>query len=84
MKLAPYPISHITNIVTLRALQLDKTCFLSADSATHSMPNVYTQNTSVQNLSKKTGSIWQNDKPAKGEYLSAEIGRTSSVCSKRF
>lgn len=39
MELAPYPISHITNGVTLRALQLDKTCSLSASCA------VLTENT---------------------------------------
>lgn len=41
MELAPYPISHITNIVTLRALQLDKTCSLSASFTAH----VLTENT---------------------------------------
>lgn len=30
MKHAPYPIFHITNIVSLRALQLDKRCSHSA------------------------------------------------------
>lgn len=38
MELAPHPISHITNGVTLRALQLDKTCPLSASCAAHVLP----------------------------------------------
>lgn len=63
----------------MRALQLDKTCSPLAGCAAHSMPNVHTENTlpGLGAVLKKTGSIWQNDKAAKGEYLTADICRSS-------
>lgn len=45
MKLTLYPISHITSIGTLRALQLGKTCSFSADRTAHNMASVYSENT---------------------------------------
>lgn len=74
MKLAPCPIFH-THIITLRALQLDKTCSFSANCAEHGMANVHKENTIlVLGPSKQTGSIWHSDKPVKRECLTADIG----------
>lgn len=68
MKLAPCPIFH-THIVTLRALQLDKTCSFSANCAERKENTLL-----VLGPSKQTGSIWHSDKPVKRECLTADIG----------
>lgn len=43
MELAPYPVSHITNSVTLRALQLDIMCFFQSVSQRKSSHEAHQQ-----------------------------------------
>lgn len=86
MKLAPYPISHITNIVTLRALQLDKTCSHSAGShsAQCAKPPHRKYTTSLGTVQSKQVQFWQNDKPAKGEYITADVGKVIQSVPNAF